>query len=410
MINLGEADRIDQMISMWRVSITHEAESRHVSRTKQPGQTRSPGMSAGIDLRAAVFDPLLAAIKECKRLIIAPDGDLTRLSFEVLPTGDERYLIDEYQISYLSTGRDLLRIGSTTSDQSTPPVVVADPDFDLELDSTASTTARKGDDKRQVSRVLRQSGLYFNRLPGTRLEGTRIARMLGIHPLSGKSALESSLKERHSPRIVHLATHGFFLKYLKPVLLTPEDFSVGMVIKPADPQHRIMVLDGIMATSTEFVDASHEDEFSRLSGQGLENPMLRSGLALAGANTWLNGGLLPPEAEDGILTAEDVSGMDLWATELVVLSACETGLGEVQVGEGVFGLRRAFILAGAKTLVMSLWKAPDQQTQQLMIDFYERILSGQSHSAALRAAQLAIKAKDRDPFYWGAFICQGDPG
>ena len=137
--------------------------------------------------------------------------------------------------------------------------------------------------------------------------------------------------------------------------------------------------------------------------------MLRSGLALAGANTWLKAGNLPEEAEDGLLTAEDVTGLDLLATELVVLSACETGLGQVHVGEGVFGLRRAFVLAGAKTLVMSLWKVPDEQTRELMEDFYRRLLAGQGRAEALRQAQLAMKAKYPDPFYWGAFICQGDP-
>ncbi|GAH33692.1 unnamed protein product, partial [marine sediment metagenome] len=112
---------------------------------------------------------------------------------------------------------------------------------------------------------------------------------------------------------------------------------------------------------------------------------------------------------DGILTAEDVSGLDLLATGLVVLSACETGLGEIRTGEGVFGLRRAFVLAGAKTLVMSLWKVPDQETQELMEDFYRRVLQGKSRADALREAQLAIRTNHPDPLYWGAFICQGDP-
>jgi CHAT domain-containing protein len=147
-----------------------------------------------------------------------------------------------------------------------------------------------------------------------------------------------------------------------------------------------------------------------LSGPLPENPLLRSGLALAGAQTWLDGKVPPPEAEDGLLTAEDVTGLDLLDTELVVLSACETGLGEVRTGEGVFGLRRAFIVAGARTLVMSLWKVPDEQTRELMIDFSCRVLSGQGVADALRQAQLAMKEKYPDPYFWGAFICQGDPG
>jgi len=136
---------------------------------------------------------------------------------------------------------------------------------------------------------------------------------------------------------------------------------------------------------------------------------MRSGLVFAGANTWLKGEEAPAAAEDGLLTAEDVTGMDLLGTELVVLSACETGLGEVRVGEGVFGLRRAFVLAGAKTLVMSLWKVPDEQTQELMVDFYRRLLAGEGRAEALRNAQLAMKVKYPDPLYWGAFICQGEP-
>jgi CHAT domain-containing protein len=149
----------------------------------------------------------------------------------------------------------------------------------------------------------------------------------------------------------------------------------------------------------------------RLFGQRLENPLLRSGLALAGANSWLKGKTLRPEAEDGLLTAEDVAGLDLLDTELVVLSACDTGRGEVHVGEGVFGLRRAFVLAGAKTLVMSLWKVPDQATRELMVDFYQRILAGTPRAEALRAAQRTLKARPAyaHPRFWGAFICQGDP-
>ncbi|WP_433307541.1 CHAT domain-containing protein [Actinoplanes sp. CA-030573] len=142
----------------------------------------------------------------------------------------------------------------------------------------------------------------------------------------------------------------------------------------------------------------------------MENPLLRSGLALAGANTWLNGGTPPEDAEDGLLTAADVAGLDLQGTELVVLSACQTGLGEIRTGEGVFGLRRAFVLAGARTLVMSLWSIPDEETALLMRMFYRGMLAGAPRAQALREAQLRLQATRPDPFYWGAFICQGDPG
>jgi CHAT domain-containing protein len=109
-------------------------------------------------------------------------------------------------------------------------------------------------------------------------------------------------------------------------------------------------------------------------------------------------------------TARCRTNIDLTATELVVLSACETGLGQVHVGEGVYGLRRTFVLAGAKTLVMSLWKVPDEPSRELMEGFYHRLRAGEGRAESLRLAQLGLKAKYPGPYYWGAFICQGDPG
>ena len=116
-----------------------------------------------------------------------------------------------------------------------------------------------------------------------------------------------------------------------------------------------------------------------------------------------------PQAEDAILNAEDIAGLDLVDTELVVLSACETALGTNQVGEGVYGLQRAFMVAGGRTLVMSLWKVPDTETQKLMANFYQRIKAGEERAEALYKAKLAMKEDYPDPFFWGAFICQGDP-
>ena len=385
MIDLGEAEPIDCMIRDFRAGITGEAEN-------QAGRdlggapvepARPPGSNHGPALRAAVFDKLVPALAACERLLLAPDGDLTRLPFEVLPTADGHCLIEEYIISYLSCGRDVLRFGVASKRLPSEPLVAADPDFDLGNDGSPAA-APTGIPHGRCSRDL-DRGLRFGRLKGTRLEGERIAARLGVKPWLDATALESRLKACRSPRILHVATHGFFLADQK-----------------RDPNKEFRDLGTLPGQDTGGL--------GRLSGSGLENPLLRSGLALAGANTWLQNGNPPAEAEDGLLTAEDVSGLDLLDTDLVVLSACETGLGEVRVGEGVFGLRRAFVLAGAKTLVMSLWKVPDQQTQELMEDFYRRLLEGVPRAEALRQAQLALKARYPNPLYWGAFICQGERG
>ena len=377
-IDLGEAEAIDRTIAIFRTAITGKAEGRSFGTASMLGMPSTA--NAGLELRRKVFDPIAAVIGDRKRLFLSPDGDLTRLPFEVLPTDNGSYLIDDYRISYLSTGRDILRFGAESNRPPAEPLVIADPDFDLSQDAVSASSLEPAIPSGRQSRDLDRNSLHFGRLLGTKQEGEEIAAKLGVRPWLGDEALEARLKTCRSPRILHLATHGFFLKNQErdPNLERPGFGIVG--------------------------------NRGRLSGAGLENPLLRSGLALAGANTWLKHGALPDDAEDGILTAEDVSGLDLLDTDLVVLSACETGLGDVQTGEGVFGLRRAFALAGAKTLVMSLWKVPDQATQTLMTDFYDRILAGQPCADALREAQLALKQQyPQQPFYWGAFICQGDP-
>jgi tetratricopeptide (TPR) repeat protein/CHAT domain-containing protein len=372
-IDLGVADTIDNLLAQFRASIIDSTENRDLDlgSINFSAGTNHP---SGVELRKILFDPLLDAIGDCRRLFIAPDGNLALLPFEVLPLDRNRCLLDDYQFSYLSTGRDLIRFGIIKSGGgSTKPLVMADPDFNFSLHSKSASYEGEISPRRQ-SRDLRSSHLSFRNLPGTRLEGEKIANLLGVKPLLGNQALESHLKTCRSPCILHLATHGFFLQDRSPA--PKQDVSIGT---------------------------------DRLSAQNLENPLLRSGLALAGANTWLQRGQLPLEAEDGILTAEDVTGINLADTDLVVLSACGTGLGQVEAGEGVFGLRRSFALAGAKTLVMSLWKVPDCETQELMTDFYLRLLRGQPCAEALRDAQLTMKNKHSDPFYWGAFICQGNP-
>jgi CHAT domain-containing protein/tetratricopeptide (TPR) repeat protein len=429
MIDLGEADPIDRLIAEFRAGITLPPWERHrgqklYTQDEDSAEAEPPAPAAlppsGSVLRQRLLDPLLSALGNHTHLWLSPDGDLSRLPFELLPAREGgRLLLDTYRISYLAAGRDALRCGQPASRLPGPTQVAADPDFDLgappphtALDSAPTTTASerkagfwsrlfgcrscepvadvraaprapgpsRGDRRRSRDIGRAQPA---QRLPATRLEGERVAVLLGVEPLLAGAVLDQPLKSLRSPRILHLATHGFFLEDQSP------DYASGRRDLVAQP--------GPGTTD-------------RLAGARFENPLLRSGLLLAGFNTWRNGGQPPDAAEDGMLTAEDVIGMDLLDTELVVLSACDTGLGEIHVGEGVFGLRRAFAVAGTKTLVMSLWKVPDAQTQELMVDFYSRILRGEGRAEALLQAQQALRTRYPDPYYWGAFICQGDPG
>jgi CHAT domain-containing protein len=462
MKDLGEAEPIDRLVADFRAGTTGEAEVRDmVHDPLRPAADVST--TTGERLRIALFDPLADALGACRRLFLAPDGDLNRLPFEALPLADGRHLLDAYRLSYVSVGRDLLRFQVRSNRESAGPLVVADPDFDLGVGHGLTGGERGDPDAAQprkgfwgwvfgwrrvastrypapkavvlspaapppghLSRDLDRSQYHFARLPGTRAEGERIARRLGVPPLLDAAALEGRLKTCRSPCILHLATHGFFLPD-QPRDLNP------------------------LGRNLELIGVGDTPGHGRLSGPGMENPMLRSGLALAGANTFFRGAPLPDEAEDGLLTAEDVAGLDLLDTELVVLSACDTGLGAVLFGEGVFGLRRAFIVAGARTLVMSLWKVPDLATAFLMDRLYDNLLTrGLDRDLALSEAQratrdvtiarlkaewltpamierlaagdaearrsleaLAAKPDDNKPFerpfFWGAFICQGDP-
>jgi CHAT domain-containing protein/tetratricopeptide (TPR) repeat protein len=358
--DLGEAEPIDQGITQLKRAIGGMDRHLAVARSQAHEPPNGP-----LDLRAAVFDPLIAAFNSRRRLIIAPDSDLALLSFGVLPTEKGRYLIDEYEISYLAVGRDVLRWGLGRFGEPGLPLVAADPDYDL-----STSEAEEGG-----------AQLAFPRLPGTRTEGEKVAALLGVQPWLAGQVLEGRIKAVRSPRVLHIATHGFFL---------PQRSDRGAQKAESAP-----LPDPTLARLEHLSYA--------------KNPLLRSGLALAGANTWLRGGSLPEAAQDGIMHAEDISGLDLLNTDLVVLSACESGLGDVERGEGVFGLRRAFLLAGARTIIVSLWNVPDDQTQQLMIRFYQHLLDGKSRADALRSAQIETRLDSPNARYWGGFICLGDP-
>ncbi len=293
-------------------------------------------------LYASVVQPVQGATS-ARRLIVSPDGELNKVPFAALRTPSGRYLTEEMPLSYVASGRDLVR-GASGLQPSVTLLLVADPAFDERRRQAGGEPAL---------RAISYRGFTYPRLPGTAEEAQVIPRLLRgtMTVLEGAKATESAVRAAHSPKILHLATHGFFL----------ED----------DP-----------------AEASLPSPLGRLgSGRfrgGPAGPMVRSGLALAGANHAAE----IARGDDGILTALEVTGMDLHATDLVVLSACETALGHVAVGEGVYGLRRAFVLAGARNLVMSLWQVNDKITRDLMERFYRAYANGDAPGDALRTAQL----------------------
>lgn len=368
-IDLGEVVELNLLAAEFLEAV--EAEGSVATNSAAARQAQEKFESLGDRLRRSIFDPLKPILGDITKIIISPDGELHRLPFEILPSVDKGFLIDRYRISYVGTGRDIVGFQRPPARASNAPLVIADPDFNLSMATEAPVVVAS----HRRSRDLPRSG-FFDPLPGARIEGNEIARLLGVSPWLSENALEGRLRHSPSPIVLHIATHGFFL----PTQSTTQR-TAGRDLLP------------LITADPEFPPE-------------IENPLLRSGLALAGANKFLTGKPLPEEAEDGLLNAEDVGCLDLFDTELVVLSACQTGRGNIQTGEGVFGLRRSFAMAGAKSVVMSLWKVPDRETRCLMVDFYQRLIAGEARSDALRQAQLGLKQQFR-PFFWGAFVCVG---
>lgn len=392
-VDLGACAPIDEAIATWgkTVSMTGivDANTGVAARHLKPSLEISQELTADVDLqnagtclRTLVFDPLLTALNGRTRLILAPDGELTRLPFETLPLGPNRYVIDAFALSYVSTGRDTVRFGASSAGHPDVPLVVADPDYDLanvdgENEQHLAYVSGVASD---LQRDLREGVSRFTRLPGTRAEGELVGRLLDVTAAVGSDAVKARVQASQSPRILHIGTHGYFLPARTSFSDSPSPHMVEQT--------------------------SLNERFGRLAA--LDNPYLRCGLALAGANTWLAGGAPPNEAGNGLLTAEDIAGLDLRDTRLVVLSACDTGLGDIHLDEGVLGLRRAFGEAGAQAVVSSMWNVPDHHTYLLMSRLYQHLLTCESVATALRSAQQEVKRTYPHPYFWGAFVCHGD--
>lgn len=340
-------------------------------------------------LYARLFAPLRKELAGATQLYLACEASLNRLPFEVLVDPDGKYLIETCRCAYLSSGRDLLR---TPGKRAAGTVVFAGPDYKLEADerlaqlekllkNPATTVASAKDTPRQVRSV------GWKNLPGAAAEAKDIQAILGasnygpVKAYVGKDALEEVLKAMPAPRVLHLATHGFFLDR-EPDAAEPDEEGAGA-------------------------------GFTRGRLKRMENPLLRSGIVLAGANT-VGDKDSTARVDDGWVTAEEIALLNLQGTELVVLSACQSGLGDIKTGEGVYGLRRAFLYAGAETLVTSLFEVPDAETRELMKRFYTGVSAGQGKLQALNSAQrrfLEERRTDRGaahPFFWASFVLVGN--
>ena len=385
MIDLGDADKIDRMVTQYKKEIYESgtAKSDAVIGTSQK-------------LYDLVFRPLLKDLGTVKEIFISPDGNLNLMPFEVLQGPDGRFLIEDYTFNYLAAGRDIIGFGKNPVNGG-KYLLMGDPDFNLGSDEKMAVLKRiniKNDMGTIVAnRSANLNEVSFEPLHYAKEELDAIGGIMGQEKseiYTGKKALEEILMNKPGPEILHLATHGFFLN------------------KQNLPSS---------GRGWQTADLPKKDEHP--SGRpdrviNVENPLLRSGILLAGAKRSLMSG--DTGKNDGIVTAEKILGLNLHGTKMVVLSACDTGLGEVESGEGVFGLRRAFTQAGAKSLVMSLWKVPDMETKELMVQFYRNIKSGTMNRChALRQAALAqmkiVKQRQgyANPRYWGAFVFMGEP-
>jgi len=256
-------------------------------------------------------------------------------------------------------------------------VIVADPAF-----GEPATIAGTG--------TVDYSQVFFEPLPGVSAEVRALKDLLPRATVFVKDqATEGALKHVSAPSILHIATHGFFLQDRQ----SANDASSSSGSRPATSA------GGSNRRPPPQTGATRLGRFAAYT----DNPLLRSGLALAGANRGTSG------TDDGLLTALEATGLDLWGTKLVVLSACDTGVGEVRNGDGVYGLRRALVLAGAESQMMSLWPVPDRSTSDLMIGFYKRLMSGDGRGDALRQVQLRMLARQphAHPYYWAGFILSG---
>jgi tetratricopeptide (TPR) repeat protein len=442
MISLGEAQPIDDLIEKVRQVLSLENNGISTSGQKKRAKKKGEALEERLNtyqynpqypnaLREKIFTPLVSILQPYQNIFIAPDYQLSLIPFGVLPVDEtgQQLLRDNYQISYLSSGKDVLRWKLETDRTASESLIIANPNFDYPQPpsikpqtESLSQSGAKSDSTKPVFKSL--SSKEFDPLPETETLAKSIAEKLAIPNLYlGDQAVETLLSQTACPRILLIATHGYFeaespyIRLTQELLNCPSEEEENLLAKNrylVNPQLLMAMENQAVTFATQgkknnaqwlrnFVQKVSEQYKISLALNLTENPlnpfavspannaMIRAGLAFAGANILRQGQTLPTDAGKGLLLAQDVAGIDLWENEVTILIACQTGLGDVQLGEGVFGLRRAFAVAGCKALIMSLWSVPTRASLLLMDRFLSDVERGLGKREALLKAQSYIR-------------------
>lgn len=319
------------------------------------------------------WEKIDSKLQNKKVVYFSPDGVYNKININSLLKPDGSYILENYNVRVMTNTNDLLHSNAINKMKLKNAALFGYPDFKLTLTNINPSIIPIGITNRERSNV---NSPKIEELPETKNEVIKISGMLAEKGISNrvyseKDASENNLKMLEKPEILHIATHGYFLK----------DF---------DLKHRNKAF-GINIESVA------------------QNPLLRSGLLLTGAEDALvNHGQYSGDYENGILYAFEAMNLSLEGTKLVVLSACETGVGEIKNGEGVYGLQRAFRIAGAENIIMSLWKVDDKASSELMTNFYSKFLSGINIHEAFYKTQLEMMHSYRHPYYWAGFVLIGN--
>ena len=378
MVLLKNGNQIENYFSLQYSNNIQQLRDAIKNGTEENSKVNSEKILA--DVYDAIWKDINSQLKNIQTVYLSLDGVYNKINLNtVINPGTNHFVIDEKDIRVVTNTSDIVELKSEKSLSQNTAELFGNPQYNLEPDSlkeiaslyNTSKTREMYDLSSEADSMLR-SGITS--LPGTEKEVNQISETLkgkawDVKDFLGPNALEEAVKSIRSPRVLHLATHGKFLK---------------------------------------DVDIDRKRTSGLQTRHFAENPLLRSFLLFAGAESINKNANDIQSVHDGFLTAYEAMNLNLDSTELVVLSACETGLGEIRNGEGVYGLQKAFQAAGAKTIIMSLWSVLDEPTQELMALFYAHWLSGKTKRVAFREAQLKLKEKYNNIYYWGGFIMVGE--